>query len=415
MVVSKNKIWFKNPQILFSDFKIIPTSNMNIEEQLNSITRLILIIFIIILIFNLQKGLIFLFVALLFVLIIYYLQKKNLERFIKEYYMDTNYSNCYKPQIINTPQKTPIIKPTFCNDAVKLEVNSQNYQSINQKLVGKPNPKTLINPIIPEPLANLEYWKTNNLVNFSGINTRTQFDTYNSGYQVSSNCKKREQKCNQETIIEDFEPNTNTCQNDCGYLDKNDNPNIYVQTIQPDVYSLNEVIQPINSNIGITYTPQIGPTTRNISENKKSILFEEHKPDYKHKEEKYENNTITQNDVYDPRFTGYGTSYRSYTDENLGNTKYYYDDINAIRMPNYITRNKLDIFDFAPKYGPQQHIDTSTIRDLANQKFTDSTIEQRTMLQESLMRKRNSEMWQQKLYPMYKTSARVSGGLGFKP
>jgi hypothetical protein len=479
MVVCKNKIWFENITDLFCDFKIIPTTDMTLEQQLNSLTRLVLILFIIILLFNIKQSLIFLTISLILIIIIYYLQKKNLDTFIKESFvmeknlstynskpMPTTNSSCYKtnimmnPNIPNNPkykQQLPVVRPRFCNDSVKLNVNDPNYMSINQKLVGGPNPKTLIAPIIPEPLSNLEYWKTNNLVNYPAINSRTQFDAYNSGYFVSENCgqnhkynqvindcyginveknektienysqfnsskyqkdKKEKEKeiiIENNELIEDFELLKCKNDNNCGYLNQYDDPNIFTQTIQPGVYSLNETIEPINSNIGITYTKQINPTTESISNDKNTIFFDEHRPDFVAPKKEYINNEPNTSNIYDPRFSGYGTSYRSYTDENLGNTKFYYDDVNAIRMPNYITRNKIDIFDFAPTYGPKEdYIDTNNIRDLANQKYVDSVLEQRTSLQQSLLRKRNSELWQTRQSPMYKSGGRMVGGLGFK-
>ena len=61
--------------------------------------------------------------------------------------------------------------------------------------------------------------------------------------------------------------------------------------------------------------------------------------------------TAKEDNVYDPRLTGYGTSYRSYTDDNLGQTRFYYDDIDAVRMPNYIVKSNIDREPFADHYG----------------------------------------------------------------
>ena len=57
--------------------------------------------------------------------------------------------------------------------------------------------------------------------------------------------------------------------------------------------------------------------------------------------------TVTESDIYDPRFNGYGTSYRAYTDENIGQTRFYYDDINSVRMPNYIVRSNIDFANYS--------------------------------------------------------------------
>ncbi len=47
-------------------------------------------------------------------------------------------------------------------------------------------------------------------------------------------------------------------------------------------------------------------------------------------------------DLYDPRFTGYGTSSRSYLEPVTGQVRFYYDDIDSYKRPNYISRSKVD-------------------------------------------------------------------------
>ena len=125
---------------------------------------------------------------------------------------------------------------------------------------------------------------------------------------------------------------------------------------------------------------------------------------------------VTEADVYDPRLTGYGTSYRSYEDPLLGQTKFYYDDIDAIRMPNYIVRSNIDFAKYADKYGPLQtynqygNENTNKIRALAQDTFLRSSLQQRTELQERLMRKRNSEMWQLRKFPKSNATFMSRGG-----
>ena len=55
--------------------------------------------------------------------------------------------------------------------------------------------------------------------------------------------------------------------------------------------------------------------------------------------------------VYDPRLSGYGSSNRSYVDDVLGQPRFAYDDVNAIRMPNYIVRSHVDMLPFSIAYG----------------------------------------------------------------
>ena len=116
--------------------------------------------------------------------------------------------------------------------------------------------------------------------------------------------------------------------------------------------------------------------------------------------------SITEANIYDPRFSGYGTSYRSYNDKNTGQTRFYYDDIDSVRMPNYITRSNIDFAKYADSYGTltdqnkNGNINNSNIRALAQNTFLNSSLQQRDELQQRLMRKRNSELWQLRKYPM---------------
>jgi hypothetical protein len=87
-------------------------------------------------------------------------------------------------------------------------------------------------------------------------------------------------------------------------------------------------------------------------------------------------------------------------------------------MPNYVTRSKIDFANFADTYGPMDNqcgnINNSNIRALANQKFLDDALVFRTGMQERLMRKRNSEMWQLRKNPISRQNQRMLGGMGMR-
>ena len=166
--------------------------------------------------------------------------------------------------------------------------------------------------------------------------------------------------------------------------------------------------------MGISFTQQFEPLT--VKSQNNNITFTQHDPRIFQNDiiEPVEE-TVNESNVYDPRFSGYGTSYRSYTDDLLGQTKFYYDDIDSVRMPNYITRNKLDFLPYADTYGPMKNesgLDyTNRIRDMAQDSWTENSIAFRTGLQQSLMRKRNSEMWQNRNMPKSNGAPRILGGL----
>ena len=198
------------------------------------------------------------------------------------------------------------------------------------------------------------------------------------------------------------------------------NDNLFTQTIQPGLYTRSQINEPINANIGISFTQQFPPTTCKTNELTGEVEYTEHDPRI------IEPATLepslprvapaTEANIYDPRFSGYGTSYRAYTDDNIGQTRFYYDDVDAIRMPNYITRSDIDNQPFADHYGPLPPGDAngnknnSNIRALANNAFVSGAIEFRTDLQERLMRKINSNAWQQRKAPISTGGQRMLGG-----
>ncbi len=200
------------------------------------------------------------------------------------------------------------------------------------------------------------------------------------------------------------------------------NQELFQQTLQPGVYTTNQVNEPINSNIGISFTQQFEPVISKTDPVTGEIYYREIDPRiidpsyYKEQRPKMDM-SATEANVYDPRFTGYGTGYRAYTDKLLGQTKYYYDDVDVIRMPNYITRNEIDTQPFADAYGPMKEGEefgnkyNSEIRALAGNAFVDSTIQFRTELQERLMRKSNARQWQLRKAPITTGGQRMLGNL----
>ena len=128
-------------------------------------------------------------------------------------------------------------------------------------------------------------------------------------------------------------------------------------------------------------------------------------------------NAIDPANVYDPRHTGYGTSYRAYNDDNIGQTRFYYDDVDAIKMPNYIARSNIDFARFADSYGPIPGGEefgnkyNGDIRALANDAWLRSNLQQRTDLQQSAMRKVNAEAWQKRIAPIRTSGQRMMGGM----
>lgn len=508
----KHQFWIENPLQLFCSYNISWSNSMSLEEQMNSLTILISLIFFVLFLLGFKQS-IFFYIICLFIIILYYYKMKQ---------MKTLSENYTRPFLVGAKPVMDLYKKTsnskrFCDDTVELDqpngvFNNSKWISNSQKLAGPVNPKTLIPPVITPPSHDLSYWRANNLITHSAINDVSNIDVYQSGYQVSTCCaptydcretcklaiplkqsssQVEEGYCgsnypelnyknqnygpkndpNQGEYIENygsvdtpvnekfnipfFKDDVNNTNNpytkpgqintQCGYNPsqlkiaglptnlaagncsqlpsmKEYNTNLFTQTIQPGVYTRNQINEPINSNIGISFTQQFNPITCKTNMWTGEVNYTEHDPNniIEPVYQQPEIPTINESNVYDPRFSGYGTSYRAYTDNNIGQTKFFYDDVDAIRMPNYIVRSNIDFASFADSYGPIPEGDefgnknNADIRALANDAFLQASITQRTSLQESLMRKRNSEMWQLRRAPRGGQQL-MSGSMGLRP
>jgi hypothetical protein len=185
------------------------------------------------------------------------------------------------------------------------------------------------------------------------------------------------------------------------------NENLYTQIVTPGVYTRSQVNEPINSNIGISFQQQFEPTTVTRDENGLHYLL--HDPrviDTTPVKPMREDVRANYDNVYDPRFSGYGTSYRSYLEPITGQTRFMYDDVNAIRMPNYVTRSNIDHLPYADTYGPIQegsemgNVHNPHIRYLAQDSWMRDSIGFRDDMTQLLMRKINSQQWQKRQAPL---------------
>ena len=143
------------------------------------------------------------------------------------------------------------------------------------------------------------------------------------------------------------------------------NTKLFLQDVQPKLYSYVVDQTPINSSVGISYAPQLPPRVMDqlTYSNMATPLYSRIDPQLVRKDgtsgqlasqpertdwsAEYSNfqappGTINFEDIYDGRFNSYGDPYRSYSDINLGQIQYSYSDIDAIRMPNFISRSNVD-------------------------------------------------------------------------
>jgi hypothetical protein len=215
----------------------------------------------------------------------------------------------------------------------------------------------------------------------------------------------------------------------------------YTQNIQPNIYSFSDTAEPINANMGISYNPDLPPRVvdqvamydgayplyhridpqlvREGGIPKGRLEEMPRRTQWSAKYNTYDtiDGSINFEDIYDPRFTGYGDEYRSYVDVNLGNVQYYYSDIDAYRDPNFGTRSKVDFIDFVDPMGrvkPEYSRDVglNDVKSTVQNQYDADSIYFREDLMERLMRKRNQELWQLRAAPIRKDShAHFSSGM----
>ena len=384
----------------------------------------------------------------------------------------------------------------FCLDE-QILTPDQSYVSQNQKLVGGPNPKTLIPPVIIAPPTATDFWSDSHVVPH-GINASTNQAVSQSGYLTESSfywdrpstvyvCCGGNDGCNKPTCskcavapphaqkqlrgftqrdtspqqiegyhsghkfvqqpqhsnrtcgVENYKPpspeesdewrrlqcstNPMACKGDPILYESNSKANLpinrmvgdcyrteqmssynqelYTNTIEPGIYTRSSVVEPIQSNIGISHTEQFEPLT--LRRDGSGLLFEQlpHSTKIPQPSQESENYPNTSN-IYDPRLTGYGTSYRGYNNELLGQPDFYYDDVDSVRRPNYVVRSNIDHNQWAEQYGPMNPRAGGCIPYAeAQNQFIADTGAHRTEMQERLLRKYNTQIgWQRREAPI---------------
>lgn len=207
---------------------------------------------------------------------------------------------------------------------------------------------------------------------------------------------------------------------------------VYLQDIQPKLYSFSMDQTPINSNLGITYTPQepprfldqvqnnnmnmplytrIDPQLVRTDGTKGQINTQPLRTEYS---ANYSNYTpaagsIDFENIYDPRFSSYGDPYRSYSDVNLGQVNYYYSDVDAYRQPNFLQRSNVEFVEFRTPQNDvwSEYNRTASLDDMrpkAVSQYDADDLFHRQDQMEHLMSKMNRESWQQKYMPLRKTN-----------
>ena len=222
---------------------------------------------------------------------------------------------------------------------------------------------------------------------------------------------------------------------------------LHSSRLEPDSFTNSQVIEPISSNMGISYNPsykfldksqtdvidgngQRGKSTYYTytrldpqlirDDESGNRLMENPKRDWwtqKHSAFEAGAGTVSPDDVYDPTSNGHGDHTRSYYDPNFGQVKYYYGDVSTLRgsSGNFIGRSKIDHMEFQDPMSKvlpdfqRRRIEPMT-RELVQNKWVADTTAHRESIMESLMKKRNRESWQQRYAPLDRSQSSRPGG-----
>lgn len=218
---------------------------------------------------------------------------------------------------------------------------------------------------------------------------------------------------------------------DSDYFNRPDS-RVFLQDIQPKMYSYVVNQTPINSNIGISYAPQSPPAVMDQVYDSGGVypMMSRIDPQLVRKDgtqgqqqvnpmrtnwsAEYSDfepapGSINFEDIYDPRYSSYGDPYRSYSDINLGQVQYYYSDIDAAALPNFITRTNIDYVDFRDPMGAEKpyYVRNASLDDVrahAEDQTRADELFHREDFMNSLMSKSNSRNWQLKHAPLRRSA-----------
>lgn len=399
-----------------------------------------------------------------------------------------NWSNEVQPaNNVNTGSRV------WCQEPMML---SEQQTSMNQKLTGLADPKTLVQPIISIPIYDNTLWKSNDFMVPKGINDQRRQELWQNGYLINDldnisefvrstytqeptiHSVPNNLKGCSNNVKEDFSMDGARCMNsvdlsnsnlypnnssqrydnvpnvqphyvypeedfnrvgnkpfltEFGYYPENEqynlptnspagkcearpelseyNKSIYTTTLQPGVYTTSQVNQPDASmaNMGISYTQPFLPTYSSYVQRRdgvepEGVMFTQYDPNFAPPSRCNGpvDSRISESDIYDGRFTGYGTAYRGYVDELTGRPKYFYDDVDEQRRNKFLTRNALDTFAFGLNTGPQDppKYTNMQVREMAQNAYLDNQISYRTELQQRLMTKDTNRRAQIKKAPI---------------
>ena len=139
--------WLENINMLFNNCEIIPNNSMSFGEKINSITKLLIVISLLLIIFNVfDYNIIFIYflISLMIIILFYYKEKENMsskrnqnnvkEPFEISYLKSQNSNNCEKHSariVYNCANNTEVRNDSRQKIIDNIENNKNNMNSPN--------------------------------------------------------------------------------------------------------------------------------------------------------------------------------------------------------------------------------------------------------------------------------------------
>ena len=375
----KNKFWLYDFKQLFKNNDLLPMDNMSFDSKLNCITRLVIVIYLVMLLLDCSNPHVFLVISLLIIIITSFISIE-LEKKREDFMINGIYSGHPNPKTTVPPC---IVNPLYSN-GYRPEVNQNSREFLRengQVYTGVNQPRQI---------------KQQTIQKVKPISRVDKIPVYINEHQPGDMVNRSEYAPNKK-IYANLQSNETTERYQEHPILANYNKSINTQIIQPGVYTKNEIMEPQLYNLGISHTQQFQPL--NVENDELgNVVYAQKDPRLFSKTETKQKMGISESNVYDPRYTGYGTSERGYID-NMGRPRFFYDDINAVKEGNFIIRSNVDTLPMTDHYGVWS--EKSYSREQVHEEYNNAMMNNRIELQERLMRKMNDRIVQQRKAPIH--------------
>lgn len=150
-----DRFWLESPECLLRDLNFVPNVDMTLEQRMNTITRLVIVIFIILLVVKAKYAVKFLLVSLVLIIVLYY---SNVQR---RGHMVSGGRKLVGAKHTDIPNKRRPYPPVVPEDLV---VKTEAPEITHGKNNNIPNPRRPYPTLVPEDLVVKSSNKSNYIV-----------------------------------------------------------------------------------------------------------------------------------------------------------------------------------------------------------------------------------------------------------